>query len=853
MNLTEFQHRLSNHYSRLRDTRASENYPVYAIEHGLTPEECSTALSLLNQSFHTYTRADGAYWLVWIAAAAEIGYRYDGTEYWDLFCEALPAWLDRNRDRDKIREFYQKFAETYRGLTPSGLWAKQFPIIAWPITQAVLPRYLQRHFASHLFDLRHLFSKGGELTLDDIGELLSNHYAGRSSLFEGFLQQKALTSAIVMALGMEERSDAVAPIEKALLDRIVSDVDELGSVGRRLREARRVLRDARFINSYRPGFVPPSKASSQVKEISDRADRPRLVARPIGAGQWLLSLSMPDLASPLKLAGLTKRDVEEGRMRYRFRWRSSGWNPARALFAYTGDAEELLDSYPVETVSVFDFDRPIAAAQGALQDRLTFPTQEIRLLKIRAEGSASEVTGRYVRANHSYIIVATATLPEIFVEALGLSTLEVNAPPAHLWRLDVPSVLTAAKIAALASLGLGYRLGIRLEAVGLSPRWHAANESMTFLDTECPIVCVSSEISVREYLIQLDDKTPLRITPSTSGKTLLSLGELPTGEHTLSVSAIGAPSGSDVASEVIAFNVRSPLPWQLSMAGKTGVALKIEPREAPLAQFIEGRAFLHAIAPPRRSLKLNARFYDLKGELFSDAPCGRLVTPVDERKLSAIVVQKLTSDAQIVNVERAARIELAIALDEYGCGTVDFEKSVDPIRWIRIDNLKIRLSDDTGDDTPLTVERFDLDAVNVATEVNYDLAIEGFELRGKGSLLVATHKGRPYEAIATTTQRNLAALSDLGMPAKISGAALEPPQLIRAVKRWNGALRLMGPMAFLRPKQRNQSSRACAMRLLMRQRLGCVDRWCCFRREPVRRTLLAHLAFARLRKWVSKV
>ena len=57
MNLAELQERLCQHYSRLRDLRTTENYPVYAIEHGLSEAEISTAQSLLNANLNTTKRA----------------------------------------------------------------------------------------------------------------------------------------------------------------------------------------------------------------------------------------------------------------------------------------------------------------------------------------------------------------------------------------------------------------------------------------------------------------------------------------------------------------------------------------------------------------------------------------------------------------------------------------------------------------------------------------------------------------------------------------------------------------------------------------------------------------------------
>ena len=254
MELGAFQERLASHYARLRGLRATENYSVYAIEHGLSAAEHERARSLLNSQLQSARRADSAHWLVWIAAAAEVGYGYDGAEYWDSFAAAFPFWPSYG-SRNQIRDWYKRFADEYRSIAPSGRWAKQFPIIAWPITQAILPRYLQRHFSDHLYDLRHALARSGELTLDEIGDLLSERYYGNSARFEGFLQQKSLTARIVMAVGLEQVADAVAPIERDTLDRIVADIERIGHSGNRLRETRRVLRDARFVNSHKKSSI----------------------------------------------------------------------------------------------------------------------------------------------------------------------------------------------------------------------------------------------------------------------------------------------------------------------------------------------------------------------------------------------------------------------------------------------------------------------------------------------------------------------------------------------------------------------------------------------------------------------
>jgi hypothetical protein len=819
LDLASLQQRLSQQYARLRDLRGTESYPVYAIEHNLTAEECSAAQMLLNQNFRGNIHAEEAHWLVWIAAAAEVGYSYDGAEYWDTFGEAFPNWSkfgDRNRGRDQIRIWYKQFAHKYQGLTPSGSWAKQFPIIAWPITQAILPRYLQRQFSEHLYGLRFMLTRSGALTLDEIGELLNSRYYGGSSRFEGFLQQKALTARIVLALGLEGVEDAIAPIEKVTLDRIVKDIDKLGSFGRLLREARKVLREVRFINSAKQGFVPKTKPSPEAS--NEVAERPRLIARSVVEEKWTLSIVLPDLASTLRQAGLSPRDLDQTRTRYRSH-ESNSWSPGRGLFFYNGEHEEPLAVYPNSDIDVFEFERPLAAAQTALRNSLRFPALSLRLLKLRADGAAFEVVSRYVRASHTYILVASSPIDATAATALGLEPQHSNSPSAHLWRFDVPSSVDAAGFAALGVLGLGYKLGVRVEPLGLSPRWATSNGALVLLDTEAAMFNLSSEVAVREFLVGIDGQMAMRIAPSLGESTFISLGALSLGVHRVSVAALGAASGDDIVSENIVLEVRSAFPWQQAIEGKAGVKLSLDPREAPIEQLFSKTAHIRMTAPPRRTVALKCRLYGADGMLFHDEIIGRPHTPFSDEKLSEFVVRHLTADTQLAHLERAARIEVQVNLDEYGSGHVAFEKDAEPLRWLRVNDKKVRLSDDSADATPPMIERFDLDAVDNATAVDYEQALGGIELCGRGGLFVATLNGQRYKVIATAIQRHLTDFNQLGVPAKLSATPKQPSILVSALTRWHGVRRMIGPMAYV--------ARSNAISALERSLAACLcgDDW----------------------------
>lgn len=797
MELAAFQERLSQQYARLRDLRLTENYPVYAIEHGLSVDERSAAQALLNANLNATGRADEAHWLVWSAAAAEIGYQYDGTEYWDSFATAFPCWPQYG-DRNQIRRWYKRFASEFGGLTPSGPWARQFPIIAWPITQAVLPRYLQHHFAEHLYQLRHALVRSGELTLDEIGDLLSDRYFGGSSRFEGFLQQKALTARIVMALGLESVADTVAPIEAATLGRIVRDFDRLGLSGSRLREARRVLRDVRFVNSAKQGFVGriPTPAGADSAQTG-RRETPRLVAHQTDATLWKVRLAVPDLATPLRQLGISPHDLERARMRFRARGEGNTWMPARALFSYTGQSTEPLHAYPISSIQIFEFDQAYPQAEAALRERLTFPAQPLRVLKVRTDGSAFEMAGRHVRADHSYLLVTAHSFADDIVRSLSLSPLPTDLAETHLWQLDVGTSLSVAQIAALKSLGLGYVLGVRMEPLGLSPRWHASNGAMEFLDSEAVLFSLSSDVAVREFSIAIDACPPVRIKAHSSGQTLVSFGSLSIGPHSISVSALGAATGADLESEAMAIEVRSSLPWQQAIAGKAGVTIALEPRQASLEQLFNRDALIRLAAPQGRQIKLEVRFYGADGMLFHQEMLGQYTTPVADKKLSELVVHRLTSAALAEHVERAVRIDLAVSLDEYGAESITFEKYAEPLRWVRLNPTTLRLSDDSAGDEPPVVDCYDLSAVDRPRRIAYESALERVELDGKGGLLVVKHDGRRYGTIVTVTQSQLASFSDLGVPASLSKTSVQPANLINALKRWTAARRLIGPMAFL--------------------------------------------------------
>ena len=161
MTLNRWEERLEKQFEGLHKTRLTsvgDNH-LFALEHGLS-EDDRAALEREICAYIKTAEPSDRHWLAWVVYAAELGYRYEGAEYWQTFEGRTPGWLAHG-DRYFIRDSYHKFNKVFGGAKPRGPWAEHFSIICWPITHAILPEDLQRQLAQILFEVRHSFRRAG--------------------------------------------------------------------------------------------------------------------------------------------------------------------------------------------------------------------------------------------------------------------------------------------------------------------------------------------------------------------------------------------------------------------------------------------------------------------------------------------------------------------------------------------------------------------------------------------------------------------------------------------------------------------------------------------------------------------
>lgn len=789
VNLDDTQRRLEDHFAALAATRVGEGYPMYALEHPFGPEERTALNEALVAQLSQRGRPNEAHWLVWVAAAAEVGYRYNGDQYWTSFQTAFPTWQDGNKSRSRIRTWFESFAEKYRGHAPKGRWASAFPIIAWPISHSVLPRFLQRLFAEHLHAQLAVLTRSGELTSDEIGELLLDRYEGYNTRFGDFLQQTELTGRLVLALHFEAVDGAISPISAHAWTRIVASLERHEDAGRRWKEVRRVLRQGSF-QIARGGGSPARPRGSQGAGASvRRAPALRLIAHQRDEQCWRLAVAIPDVATALRAASIQPRDLD--RMRVRVHGGAGAPRHGRTLFSYTGEAEEELHAAPPADGKVFSFEQPVEAAVAKVADALVLRDAAPWLLRVHDDGVARQVLGKHIRARQSYLLAARTPLKDAAIADLKLTQLISQTDGVSIYRLTPPVQANNAYLAALARVGLGYALGASLAPVALTPRWDGAADALTALVDEPVLLCLSSDLAANEFSLVVDGVAH-RI-PAPAGPILLELSDLSIGEHEVQATALGVAGGKDLTSDLLRISVRARTPWMQGIAGKAGLRLALEPRNASLDDIIDDRAHLNVIAPAGRRAAIEARLYGFHGYLDDRLDLGVCKTPVTRGALQQ-VLRRLRREPLAEKVAGAPRIDIAARLDEFGAEAIQFEQAVDPLRWSLPPGAgaRARLVDDTGAEA--IVERYQVDAPDRPFSVAAAEAMAGLVIAAPGALLVARHGGRSVSALVGVVE------SGQGLQGLGCSVALTTPNQKNAAhylnlyKRWRNA-RLLGALA----------------------------------------------------------
>lgn len=794
--LDDAQRQLEARFTELAAMRKRLDYPVYALEHGLEPD----IVEVLAKAASLELRQSGlrkAHWLVWTSLAAEAGYRYAGEEYWPAL-ECVRGEWHANEFRDRLRTWFRTFQTTYGGPVPKGRWAAHFNIIAWPINNAILPRYLQDHFARHLYNLRYELAHRAQGDPTGIGPFLLDRYDGSSSRFAYFLQQTELTTMLVLTL-REEESGALPRISPTLLTRIVGDLEAKRLARDYLREARAVIRARKFALSQplRTGATLTSNAGCGPPAA---IPSPKLAARLVTDRGLALALIVPNFANALTRAGLTAAALRGVRMR--LPGDAERWTPASNLLTLAGLPREISALPPTAT--------PIIALDGETQPLRMILDPLCRLeerpcwvLRRFDDGLYRQVVQGHVRPGHAYLILSRAPLPDSDAARAGLVRLPVAVPNMAAYRLKVADRMADDQAAALARLTIGSKAAIWIEPAGLAPRPAHIDAVARWLSTEPVILRLRADHEVSGFIARLDSGEPERIATDTN-EVLFALDDLPIGHHQLELAAIPGVSQSaatgTVATMTFPFEVMAPQSWPEAVRAKAGFRLVASPVNAPLEEVLAGRALLSVIGPAGRQVQWSLDTFDASGNLATSSRGGATGTRATGAEITQVVARLRSANSQAI--DRAYRVDISAAVDELGIQTLRFPHAVEPLRWIFEPKQNwVRLIDETAHEEPIEVTGLPLAAPLQRVVLAAPALIDGQTVQSPGMLLTARYRGRSQAAFvsvpASATLHSFAEL-DLVQRFDLSGSDAEALLLlVRTLALWTRA-QALGHLAIVR-------------------------------------------------------
>jgi hypothetical protein len=662
---------LDGHFRQLHGERSQlpAAAPVFALEHGLSDGDLSHLQEVVRSAVRQGLGAEfRRWWLPFAAYAAESGYSYAGGEYWQTFEEATPGWDASHRDL--IRRWFTKFADDYGGARPQGAFAEYFPIIAWPITHAVLPVYLQRNLAKLLYG----FHTG--LTADlledpgALGERLAARADQYTERFRYFCQNTALLGQVSVALlsGEEEESPYLL---QPTLHRLVAGLSAERESRQWLDGARASARRARArVSGLVPGPRPPGWAGQAAARLPATTD-PRLVLRRAGR-KWRAFAELPDLAPVL--ARLPQLADELRTRRARVAGAERPFLPARQLL-YPG-YEARLARWPQPGEQFISLERGTDAANRLIADQCVLAPGPSWLFRCQARGLAVEVKGKTARPGFSYVLV---TGPQAEAPWLSWVTrVEIEAEGVRAFELTVPEIVTDGDAAALAAAGISLTSRVAVRPVGITASGWDGEGAVEWQAGEPAMIAIGTTQAPETCTVTLDGWRDTVPWPEGQRELLLMLGGLSAGTYDVSVALTAG--GKDIADGFLLVTIRDPQDRPDGGSAGEGIRMLADPARPTLSELWDGRATVSVDGPDGEQASLTVTLLSEAGTTLAviDRCCTLPLSPAGWSQIAA----GIRSDARFRNAyDDAESAQVTVERAGTGLASLTCDRGFQPLRW----------------------------------------------------------------------------------------------------------------------------------------------------------------------------
>lgn len=720
---------LDAHFRALhaRRQQAEAPIPVFALEHGLVGADLESLRNSVRSAHRERLVAgtSGRWFLPFVVHAAEVGYSYDGVEYWPLYAEATPGWVDSEYERDRVRDWFTKFSRLYGGAIPQGAWATTFRKIAWPITHAVLPRYLQLQLARMLSEYRSAWPS----LLDDplaLGIRLHSWSRRYSDRLEKFCQNTSLAGHVAVALLLSGDDEESPYIEPATLARIVESLNSERQSRRWLQESRYSASKVRTRN-FRP-LAGAGHQGNHEKRLPVATD-PRLQLRWDGE-VWKACAVLPDL-KPLQ--HILPSVYEELRKRRAVVAGAEGFIQTSALLFATEPVE--FATWPSPTEPFLQLQRASQEINLLIADQCRITSGPWWVFRCTPGAPAIEVMSKAIRPGRSYCIVGAPELAPPDVAWCRRAEIVVEGVRAY--ELQVPPVVGDSDAQALVRSGLSVISDVSVRPVGVVASSWDGEGSVEWLAGESVLIAIHASNDPQKARLSINGEPYFVDWPTGETDLFLSLDHLGVGAHEIVVSLGDIGGARQGTGGTLLATIRDRRVQDEGAAAGEGIRLRTEPAQPSLSELWDGRAVVELDGPSGATVDLTVTLCDGEGiELESRRRSLRMpVTSGDWRRMFPDIRDELAK-----RYDESDVAHLAVSRAGVGFARLTCERGFQGLRWVlaarhREGGYTARLIDRTDGD-PVTVEFFAVEHPLLPTKCS---ATEIFVSPARGGLLRATN------------------------------------------------------------------------------------------------------------------
>lgn len=816
--LEQYQQRLEAHFTALAAAKQAGGHPVFGLEHCLTPEETDSLPALLGQAL----RCDGMldrHWLCWITHAVEIGYDFEGLEYWQTFAEQTPNWY-RAGNRDTLRFWFAQFASNFRGVRPIGRWGTHYTYIAWPITNALLPYDLQVQLARAIYVGRYRLKEIVLLPPESVGKFIARQAENPTARFVHFLEQRDLVGRVVKALLEGEPDETV--IHRETLNRITRDLNQRSTAREWLKDAR--THYAKFVGQIAGVRTPPRTEAANDEDTRTRADldaqgvtvEPTIELRRHTPMQWRAYLLVPPFQSLVN----ARPEFRDHLAKARYQIPAHGDALFLGLSLLSGQPmPQLLRSWPDERRPLLQFNVANAYFDTIVKAECQITESEPWVFRCRDDGSAVYIAGKSIRAGEEYLLVGRNGIP---LQSIGEpADISCEGVTARLLKMDpiAPRGLSD----QLARVGISVRGKLVVRPVGLHPRqWNDDGEAV-WVERERPCLAVERDHQFDTLTVTVDGHTFAPLDWSDGAATqLIALDNLAVGAHAVSLSALITTEDAfgthrkQVAHTELEVYIRCPSTWTPGAQANAAMIVDTSPGVPSMEDFLRGSLQLRAVGDASRTVTC---ILELPGEEGRSEKLIEHRLPLTEKAWQEALEKFLKkTDLPLISAQNAY---IALRAEDLGEVRVNLPHDPQPVRWWhRADrtSVKLKLIND-GVEDELTVRWSPFEHPLSKGSLQIHKLAEGLDVTQSLGLYVAEYDGAQVSIVVAGTG---AGMGLAGLSAHVDTKELRAyndlAQLGQALSDWHSAT----PANYLAQIRRDDVTREIQKQI---HRLVCGTSW----------------------------